>query len=162
MKRILVSACLAGTPVRYDGKPATLNHKIMVRWISEGRAVMACPEVIGGLSTPRSPAEIVGGDGDDVLDGQATVQTRDGVDVTEQFVSGAKLALQVAQKHDIQVALLQDRAPSCGGDGVYDGTFSRTMRDGRGVTAALFERNGIKVFGGAEIEAADEYVTGLK
>lgn len=157
MKKILVSACLAGTPVRYDGKPATMHHELMVRWISEGRAILSCPEVLGGLPTPRDPAEIVGGNGHDVLEGKARVVTTTGADVTDAFIKGANRALVVAQKHEVSAALLQARSPSCGKQ-IYDGTFSKTCIDEPGVTAALFERHNIRVFGPEEIQLADTFL----
>ena len=160
MKKILVSACLVGRPVRYDGAAATLQDDILDRWVREGRAVIVCPEVSGGLSTPRDPAEIVGGTGDDVLDGTARVVTDRGVDVTAQFVHGAEVALALAQKSSAVAALLQERSPSCGSKTIYDGTFSKNKIDGRGVTASLLERHGIRVFRATDIVDADLFLKG--
>lgn len=158
MKKVLVSACLAGERVRYDGEAATLHDEVLQEWIAERRAILICPEVSGGLSTPRDPAEIVGGDGHDVLEGSARVITNSGVDVTAQFVAGAEATLRAAQSAGAVVAVLQNRSPSCGSREIYDGTFSKTKKPGAGVTATLLERHGIKVFGRDEIQQADAYL----
>ncbi|WCK53562.1 DUF523 domain-containing protein [Aneurinibacillus sp. Ricciae_BoGa-3] len=139
----LISACLMGCECRYDGKA---NYKEEIeQLIKEGRAVPACPEQLGGLSTPRNPAEIVGGDGFDVLDGKARVVDNTGQDVTEQFLQGARQALRIAKAAGATHAILKERSPSCGSTGIYDGTFSRTKQPGVGVAAALLIRNGIQV-----------------
>ncbi len=113
--------------------------------LKEGKAIPVCPEQLGGLPTPRNPAEIVGGDGDDVLDGKARVIDLEGNDVTRQFLAGAEQALQLAQKVGATVAILKENSPSCGSSHVYDGSFSGNKKPGVGVTAALFRRNGIRV-----------------
>lgn len=104
-----------------------------------------CPEVLGGLSTPRRPAEIVGGDGADVLDGRAVVVTDEGEDVTEEFVAGARAVADLAAEHGIERAVLQSRSPSCGCGSIYDGSFGGTLVDGDGVLAALLVRRGVTV-----------------
>lgn len=111
--------------------------------VQRGEAVFVCPEQLGGLSTPRPPARIHGGTGADVIDGKAKVLTNKGVDVTEQFLKGAHEALKMAQLVNAREAILKERSPSCGSDHIYgdDG-----MIDGQGVTAALLERHGIKVY----------------
>ncbi|HEV2756007.1 MAG TPA: DUF523 domain-containing protein [Actinomycetota bacterium] len=146
---VLVSACLAGRACRFDGS-ANPDDEV-ARLVAEGRAVLVCPEVDGGLGTPRPAAEITGGDGDDVLDGTARVVTRQGEDVTAAFVTGAERALQAARETGAQTAILKARSPSCGKGGVYDGSFSRTLQEGDGVTAALLRRNGIDVVTDEEI-----------
>jgi uncharacterized protein YbbK (DUF523 family) len=98
------------------------------------------------LPTPRPAAEIVGGDGSDVLAGRARVLTRDGTDVTDAYVRGARIALEAAQKAGAATAILKARSPSCGRDLIYDGTHSRTLTAGNGVTAALLLAHGITVF----------------
>src|SRR5918999_953626 len=127
---VLVSACLAGLPFRFDGSAG--HESVVARLVEEGRAVLVCPEVDGGLGTPRPPGEIVGGDGRDVLEGRARVVTRDGRDVTDAYVSGAKLALQAARKSGATTAILKARSPSCGKGQIYDGTHSKTLRSGDG------------------------------
>ncbi|MBO0657308.1 DUF523 domain-containing protein, partial [Streptomyces triculaminicus] len=139
MEAILVSACLRGVPCRFDGQ-----HKASAE-IAEavtGREVVSfCPEVAGGLPTPRRPAELVGGDGNDVLDGTARVVEDTGRDVTAEFVDGARRALAAARHRGCTEALLMPRSPSCGRGVVYDGSFAGELVPGDGVTAALLERN---------------------
>jgi uncharacterized protein YbbK (DUF523 family) len=108
-------------------------------------AVPVCPEVAGGLPVPRPPAEIVGGDGQAILDGQARVLTIDGKDVTGVFLAGARQALETAQRLGIRQAVLKDDSPSCGCRRIYDGTFSDRRVSGQGVAAALLQRNGVRV-----------------
>jgi uncharacterized protein YbbK (DUF523 family) len=107
--------------------------------------VLVCPEVDGGLGTPRPPAEIVGGSGEDVLAGRARVVTSDGADVTDAYIAGAERALAAALRTGARAAVLKARSPSCGRGAIYDGTFSRTTTAGDGVTAALLRANGIDV-----------------
>jgi uncharacterized protein YbbK (DUF523 family) len=140
---VLVSACLAGRHCRFD---AGHNKDDLVgRLVASGRAVLVCPEVDGGLPTPRPPAEIVGGDGHDVLAGKAQVVTGEGTDVTEAYLAGAYRALRVAQAEGVTRAVLKARSPSCGSGAIYDGSHTRTLVEGSGVTAALLEANGIEV-----------------
>lgn len=148
MNRVLMSACLAGERVRYDGGDKSVQDSIMERWRTEGRLVLVCPELAGGLAVPRPAAEIQGeGGGLAVLAGDARVADREGRDVTLEFVRGAEEALRLAQAEGIRVAVLTDRSPSCGSTTIHDGTFSSGMRPGlSGVTAALLRRHGIAVF----------------
>ena len=140
---VLVSACLAGCECRFDG---TSNLVGTVADLAErGAAVLVCPEEEGGLPTPRPPAEIVGGDGHDVLAGRARVVTRQGADVTDAYVAGARRALATAQDAGVRKAILKSRSPSCGRGQIYDGSFSRTSQAGDGVTAALLKQHGIEV-----------------
>lgn len=157
---VLVSACLLGRKVRYDGGHSQAESAILARWKAEGRICVFCPEVSGGLPTPRPPAEIVGGTGTDVLDGHARVVTEEGQDVTDSFVRGAHNALRAALEAGAQVAVLKSKSPSCGSKTIYDGTFSGTRLAGQGVTAALLGRHGIRVFDEAEFAAADAYLRG--
>lgn len=113
--------------------------------------MLTCPEVDGGLGTPRPAAEIVGGDGHDVLDGKARVVTEGGRDVTAEYVRGAELALAAARAAGATTAILKSRSPSCGRGRIYDGSFTRTAVVGDGVTAALLQRNGIEVLTDEEI-----------
>lgn len=151
--KVLVSACLLGAPVRYDGRDKKCDDAILKRWIEEGRVVSVCPEVLGGLGTPRQPAEIVGG-------GRQVV-TREGEDVTRAFEDGALAAAAEAALHGIRIAVLKSGSPSCGSSFVYDGTFSKTRVAGDGVTAALLRQRGIAVFSELELEAAAEYLASL-
>lgn len=146
---VLVSACLAGRPCRYDGSGAT--DDVVSRLVAEGLAVLVCPEVDGGLGTPRPPAEIVGGDGADVLAGRAKVVTAEGIDVTEAYLKGARRAVESARRTGADSAILKARSPSCGCGEVYDGTFSRVLQQGDGVTAAMLKGEGIGVLTDEEV-----------
>ena len=148
----LVSACLLGICATYDGSSHLQPH--LIELVARGRIVPVCPEVAGGLPIPRPPAEIVGGDGCTVLDGQAHVLTCDGDDVTEAFIAGAQVALETAQRFGIRTAVLQPRSPSCGPCQVYDGRFSGCLVPGPGVAAALLMRHGIKVVSPDELEGS--------
>lgn len=154
---ILISSCLAGLATRYDGKDNYREE--LAELLRQGQAVLVCPEQLGGLPTPRPPAEIVGGNGDDVLDGRAKVMTSGGQDVTEAFIKGAEQALLAARAVRADYAILKESSPSCGGMKIYDGTFSRTKQPGFGVTAALLRRNGIAVY---SEENASELLDKLK
>jgi uncharacterized protein YbbK (DUF523 family) len=146
---VLVSACLAGHACRFDG--SSNGDDRVGRLVAEGRAVLICPEMDGGLGTPRPRAEIVGGDGSDVLRGTARVMTEQGRDVTGAYVEGARRALEASQSSGAKVAILKARSPSCGNGAIYDGTFSRSLVAGDGVTAALLRDNGIEVLTDEEL-----------
>jgi uncharacterized protein YbbK (DUF523 family) len=152
MQKILVSRCLLGHRVRYDGGASGPFDQLQI-WLDEGRVVPLCPEVAAGLPTPRAAAEIRGGQGGEVLDGQASVLTTEGEDVSAQFLSGACQALGLVQQHGIRIAILKANSPSCGNLLTYDGTFSGVKVSGEGVTAALLKRNGVQVF--SELELAE-------
>ena len=162
MEEILISACLVGQKVRYDGASSDAPGDWIERWRRQGRLVPICPEVVGGLAVPRPAAELVGGDGGDVLDGRARLETEDGTDVTEAFVAGARHAWTVARTRGIRMAVLKARSPSCGTMSVYDGTFSGNKRPGTGVTAALLRRNGIAAFNEDQLEEAAAHLAQLQ
>ena len=154
MQKILVSRCLLGHRVRYDGGASGPFDQLQ-QWLDDGRVVPLCPEVAGGLPTPRAAAEIPGGQGGEVLDGHASVITTEGDDVSAEFLSGAYQALDLVQKHGIRIAVLKANSPSCGNLLTYDGTFSGVKVSGEGVTAALLRRHGVQVFSELElVEAA--------
>jgi uncharacterized protein YbbK (DUF523 family) len=150
---VLVSACLAGRACRFDG--SANSDDVVGALVASGRAVLVCPEVDGGLETPRPPAEIVGGDGADVLAGRARVVTISGRDVTDAYLEGARVALTAAHRTGARAAILKARSPSCGKGAIYDGSFSRATRAGDGVTAALVAANGIEVFTEEQLENSD-------
>lgn len=158
MGKILISACLMGDLVRYDGRPAGLDHARLKVWREQGRIVAVCPEVAGGLSVPRSPAQITGGTGVDVLDRRAGVMDVDGRDVTAFFLKGAEQTLSLARRHAVRVAVLKEKSPSCGVHRIYDGHFNQTLRPGVGVTTALLEKNAIRVFSEHELDQAAEFL----
>lgn len=142
-KQYFISACLLGQKVRYDGKDCLvkeiLNHLLPNQYIS------LCPEVSGGLPTPRPPAEIQNGLGSDVLVKNTLVIDTIGNDVSQAFINGAYQALKVAQDFSVTHAILKAKSPSCGSGLIYDGTFSGKKISGDGVTAALFKQHGIVV-----------------
>lgn len=139
----IISACLIGCECRYDQK-SCLDHELE-QLLREGKAIPVCPEQMGGLPTPRPPAEIAGGDGFDVLDGRARIVDQQGNDVTDEYLAGAHQALKMAKTVGATSAILKENSPSCGSSFVYDGTFSGKKVDGVGLTAALFKRHGIEV-----------------
>ena len=140
---ILVSSCLAGLEVRYNGTHC-LDKKIR-QLLEENQAISVCPELLGGFSTPREPAEIVGGNGDDVLNGKAKVVEKSGRDVTELYIQGAYATLRKAQEVEATVVILKEFSPSCGSSMIYNGEFKGKKIVGNGVTTALLKRNGIQV-----------------
>jgi uncharacterized protein YbbK (DUF523 family) len=166
MLQILVSACLLGEKVRYNGADSLSAHPVLRQWLDQGRVVPFCPELAAGLGVPRPPAEIQGSagrhGGDAVLDGAARIVTRTHADVTDAFVRGATLAADAARARGVRVAILKEGSPSCGSTRIADGSFSGTQVPGRGVTAALLEREGVRVFSEEAIDAAAEYVRQLE
>lgn len=144
MKKILVSACLLGKCCKYNGG-SNLNQDVaglMKKIEGDYEPILVCPEVLGGLKTPRMPAEIRGG---------TTVVTKELVDVTREFLLGAEKTSELAEKNGCKFALLKERSPSCGGKQIYDGSFSGTLIDGEGMTAHLLRQNGVKVYGETEL-----------
>lgn len=147
MRKILVSACLYGECTRYDGKSSALKNPIFSKWKKRGILVPVCPEVLGGLKTPRPRSEISDG----------RVLNELGEDVTESFEEGARRTLETAEKHDVVFAVLKQSSPSCGCRQIYDGTFSGSKIPGSGVTAELLLNNGIVVFDENELALADMF-----
>ena len=135
--KILISACLLGERVRYDAKQKILQDPLIESWLKSGILLPACPEVLGGLPTPRPPAEIQ-------INGK--INTEEGEDVSKAFKDGAEKTLALALKHQIKIVILTERSPSCGSEKIYDGSFSRTVIDGQGMTTKLLRENGILVF----------------
>ncbi|KXG74388.1 DUF523 domain-containing protein [Thermotalea metallivorans] len=138
---IMVSACLAGLNCRYDGGNNGLEE--IEKLVKEGKAVLVCPEQLGGMPTPRIPCEIVHGDGAEVLERKGKVINRNGEDMTIYFIKGAEETLKIAKLYGIRTAILKARSPSCGKKCIYDGTFSKKLKKGEGVTAALLKKHGI-------------------
>ncbi|TDE43079.1 DUF523 domain-containing protein [Nonomuraea mesophila] len=163
MERILVSACLMGRKVRYDGGAKTSSDAWLATWRAQGRLVPFCPEVEGGLPVPRPAAEIEdGAGGAAVLSGAARVLASDGSDVTAAFMAGARSALALARSSGIRMAVLKEGSPSCGVLSVYDGSFEGRRTAGQGVTTALLERDGIRVFGEDHLDEAAAYLRTLE
>lgn len=144
--KVLVSACLLGHNTKYNGKN-NLNEKL-ISLKDKLEFVLMCPEVEGGLSIPRTPAEIK----------DNKVINKDNIDVTNNYLKGANLALKKALKDNIKVAIVKEKSPSCGKNFIYDGTFTNTLIKGKGVTTSLLVENGIKVFNENETESFLEYI----
>ncbi len=157
MQKILVSACLLGNKVRYNGRDLLCDSEHLTTWQREGRIISVCPEVSAGLPTPRAPAEIQNGNGEAVINLQARVIENTGRDVSDVFIAGAEHALKLCLKHQIQVAILTESSPSCGSQFIYNGEFANTKISGVGVTTALLLKNGIRVFSQNNIAQAAEY-----
>ncbi|WP_432473135.1 DUF523 domain-containing protein [Amphritea sp. HPY] len=152
--KILVSACLLGNKVRYDAKDNLIDSSHLTRWQEQGRLVPVCPELEGGLPTPRSPAEI-----------QSKFPLRitsfTGEDVTPEFLAGAEKTLELARQYDCCCALLKSRSPSCGNLEVYDGNFNGTIKAGSGATADELMRNGIPVYSERQLDQLIEFIDQL-
>lgn len=133
MEKILVSACLLGTNCKYNGKN-NKNERVL-EFIKDKEVIPICPEIMGGMMTPRAAAERVG---DKVL-------TEDGIDVTKEFKKGANEVLYLAELFNVKKALLKAKSPSCGNNVIYDGTFTHTKTEGSGITSELLKANGITI-----------------
>ena len=142
MKRLLISRCLLGDACRYDGKSKPLPADTLQALRARYDLIPVCPEVLGGLPTPRTPSERRG----------ARVVMKTGEDVTAEYRRGAEAALRAAHKNQVCAAVLKERSPSCGRGEIYDGTFTGTLTEGNGVTAQLLLENGFSVYGESEIE----------
>ncbi len=134
---ILVSGCLLGMMINYEEKGHLIEE--LRALLLSGQAIAVCPEVLGGLPTPRDPAEI------QVADGGKKVVTSKGKDVSQAFEKGAKRALETAKATGAKLAILKSQSPSCGVGRVYDGSFTGTLRSGDGIAATLLKDNGIIV-----------------
>jgi len=145
-----VSACLAGEICRYDGKYTGI--KAVEKLVALGKAFSFCPEMEGGLLTPREPAEIQKGDGIDVWNKKSRILTLSGKDVTEEFKNGAHNVLNILQKKKITAVILKEKSPSCASCTIYDGTFSKIKKEGVGITTALLLQNNIMVYSDEKVE----------
>lgn len=155
----LISACLLGERVRYDGKSRPLTDPRLIRAVNEGRAVAVCPEVLGNLPVPRPPCEIANGASSrDILARKAKITDQSGADFTLAYVSGALKTLDAARSRGARAALLKESSPSCGSHRVHDGTFTRRKIPGQGVAARLLEDAGVRVFSEHELDAFFSYV----
>jgi len=165
MEKILISACFLGKKVRYDGNANTLTNEIIQKWRNENRLISVCPEVSGGLSTPRAAAEI---QPDTIsvqkkiptitlsekheLTNKKKILTKEGENVTNAFYRGARNALELCLKHEIRFALLKESSPSCGSINIYDGSFTKIKIAGEGITAEMLRANKIEVFSENNLE----------
>ena len=140
MKPLIISACLLGTACRYDGASKPADRIITLK--DKYNLIPVCPEILGGLPTPRTPCEIKNG----------CVFSRDGFDRTAQYLKGANEVLRLARFFGCEAALLKERSPACGSGKIYDGSFSGTLTDGDGICAALLKKHGIMVYGESRID----------
>ena len=131
--KIAVSACLLGENCKYNGGN-NYNEKLN-KFLENHEVIGVCPEVLGGLPTPRKSSEIVNG----------IVKHVDGTSVDEEFRNGAKKALNIIKDHEAELVILQSRSPSCGVDSIYDGSFSKKLISGDGIFVQLLKENGIEV-----------------
>ncbi|RXJ84738.1 DUF523 domain-containing protein [Arcobacter cloacae] len=159
--KILISSCLLGEDVRYDGNNSSIAFtpsftfsikELFMDILCENEIYSFCPEVAGGLSVPRASSEIIKNDKPFI------VKNEKGDDVTINFLLGAKKALDICKEENIKVALLKAKSPSCGNKQIYDGTFSSKLIDGQGLTARLLEENGVKVFNENEIKDLAKFI----
>lgn len=134
-KKVLVSACLLGIDCKYNGKN-NKNDKV-IELLKDHDLIPVCPEIMGGLTTPRTPAEI----------NKNEVITKDAKNVTKQYQKGAEETLKIAKLYNCKTAILKEKSPSCGCGKIYDGTFTGTLIDGDGITARLLKKHGIKITG---------------
>ncbi|QUL53696.1 DUF523 domain-containing protein [Paenibacillus tritici] len=148
---IIVSSCLAGMKVRYNGTDCLEQG---IRQLLDSRqAVAVCPELMGGFSTPREPAEIIGGTGRDVLEGKARVVDRTGSDVTAMYIEGAYAAVEQVRSLAATLVVLKENSPSCGSSMIYNGEFAGVRIPGEGVTTALLRQHGIEVISEQQLAA---------
>ena len=140
---ILISACLVGINSMYNGSNDA--RQPFIERMARGELLPVCPEQLGGLPTPRPPFEIVGGTGEDVLDGDARIYTKDGDDVTQAFLRGADETLNLARLVKADLIILRQNSPACGYGCIYDGSFTGTIRQGNGVTTALLLREKFRI-----------------
>ena len=146
MKKILVSQCLyGGEPVRYDGKSKAETDPRFLKWKEEGRLIHVCPEVFGGLPTPRADAQRVG---DKVI-------ARTGKDVTFEYMKGAHEAVRLAKEYNVLCAIMKEKSPSCGSNKIYDGTFEGNLIDGQGTAVELLRKEGVQVFSEEQLDQVE-------
>lgn len=149
----LVSACLCGVDCKYNGKN-NLNEKCL-KLLREGKAILVCPEQMGGLTTPRIPSEVIGCSKDIIECNKGKVLDKEGNDVSIQFIKGAEEALKIAKESGIKKAILKEGSPSCGSSFIYDGSFSSKKIKGEGITTYLLRKEGIKVISEEEFNKGD-------
>lgn len=151
----LISACLCGVNCKYSGKN-NMDERCM-HLLEEGKALLVCPEQLGGLSTPRKPSELQNVP-EDILNMSGKILTCDGDDVTENYLKGAQEALKIAEKAGIKKAILKEGSPSCGVNYIYDGTFTHKKIEGCGLTTSLLRKHGIDVLSEQDFQTDSKLV----
>jgi len=148
-QKILISACLLGHDVKYDGKNnSILENPFIKKLLSLDMVISFCPEVEGGLPIPRLKSEIINN----------KVINIEKKDVTKEFLLGAEKTLEIVQKNDIKIAIMKSKSPSCGRDFIYDGRFTKSLIQGDGVTVRALKEIGVKVFMEDELEEAEKNI----
>jgi len=150
--KLLVSACLLGERVRYDGQAQAVELAQLTIWKQQGLILSCCPEVAGGLPVPRPAAE---------RQPDGTIRTAGGADVTAAFMRGAEATLALCVLHDVRCALLKERSPSCGSQHIYNGRFDGTLVEGEGLTTALLRQHGVCVFSEQQLPEFIAYTEAL-
>ena len=159
--KILISSCLLGEDVRYDGNNSSIalnpkfsfsSKELFMDILCDNEIYSFCPEVAGGLGVPRIPAEIVNNDKPFII------KNEEGADVTINFLLGAKKALDLCLEENIKVALLKANSPSCGNINVYDGTFTNNLVEGQGLTARLLKENNITIFNEKQLNELAKFI----
>ena len=146
-QKIIISACLLGDDVKYDGtNNSILNDPLIQKLIELDMLIKICPEVEGGLPIPRPKSEIIGN----------KVQNIQKIDVTQQFLLGAQKICEIAQKNSVKIAILKSKSPSCGKDFVYDGSFSKVLINGDGLSVRALKKMGVKVFSENELKKVEK------
>ena len=144
-EKVLISACLAGINCKFNGENNLLDSGILDEISKKYHLLFVCPEVFGGLGTPREPAEMKNG----------LVVTKTAKDVSENFINGAEICLKIAKLNGCKKAILKARSPSCGSGQIYDGSFTKKLIFGDGIAAKMLKENGILVFSEDEIGRLD-------
>ncbi len=148
MKKILISSCLLGENVKYDGGNNSILENKFIQFLKKNNFLIpVCPEVDGGLPIPRIPVEIV----------ENRAVNKEGIDKTTEFVCGAKIALKQAVKYGIKMAIMKSKSPSCGKNFIYDGSFTKTLIKQDGISVKLLKKHNIKIFSENELEEAYKF-----
>ena len=159
--KILISSCLLGEDVRYDGNNSSIafnpkfsfsSKELFMDILCDNEIYSFCPEVSGGLGVPRVSSEIVSNDKPFI------VKNKEGLDVTINFLIGAKKALDICKEENIKVALLKANSPSCGNINIYDGTFTNNLIEGQGLTAKLLKENEVEVFNETQLKELAKFI----
>jgi len=146
-KPVLISSCLLGKNVKYNGRNNHINNSFIQMLLKNNLVIPVCPEVDGGLPIPRTPVELIG----------KKAINQDGIDKTKEFVIGAQIALQKVIDFDIKMAIMKSKSPSCGKDTIYDGSFTKTLTNGNGITVSLLKEYGIRIFDENELDIACDF-----
>jgi len=157
--KLFVSACLTGKAVQYDGKLRKIENPILQKWIKEKKVFPFCPEIAGGLDTPRNRAEIVKIKAAKNIEDRFLIKDIEHNDLTDHFIAGAQLSLKFAKEKNIKLALLKDGSPSCGTTYIHDGSFTNVRIKGKGILAYFFDENNILCFNENQIHKLNKLLS---